>query len=123
MAHDVVSRHSVEVAGILVDNLHLSRSGGTIDEVRAMDIDRLPYLQIADAESIVHTEFTALLDEALNGRLLPGDGALPIDDLLAAVPDVPLSFEVRSRALRDGFTDPVERARHLLRRAERFRAL
>ena len=123
MAHDVVSRHSVEVAGILVDNLHLSRSGGTIDEVRAMDIDRLPYLQIADAGSIVHTEFTALLDEALNGRLLPGDGALPIDDLLAVVPDVPLSFEVRSRALRDGFTDPVERARHLLRRAERFRAL
>ena len=123
MAHDVVSRHPAEVAGILIDNLHLSRSGGTIDEIRAIDIDRFPYLQIADAEAIVPTEFTALLDEALNGRLLPGEGSLPIDDLLAAVPQVPLSFEVRSRALRDGFTDPVERARHLLRSAERLGAL
>lgn len=123
MAQDVVSRHPVEVAGILVDNLHLSRSGGTIDEVRAIDINRFPYLQIADAGDIVPTEFTALLDEALNGRLLPGAGALPIEELLAAVPHVPLSFEVRSRALRDGFTDPVERAQHLLRSAKRLGAL
>lgn len=123
MANDVVSRLPVDVAGILVDNLHLSRSGGTIDEVREIDVHRFPYLQIADAVANGPSEFSALLDEALNGRLLPGDGALPIEELLAAVPLVPLSFEVRSRALRDGFTDPVERARHLLMSAERFSAL
>lgn len=123
MANDVVTRHPVEVAGILIDNLHLSRSGGAIDEVREIDARRFPYLQIADAVANAPTEFGALLDEALNGRLLPGDGALPITELLAAVPRVPLSFEVRSRALRDGFSDPVERARHLLRSAERVKAL
>jgi sugar phosphate isomerase/epimerase len=123
MANDVVGRHPIDGAGILVDNLHLSRSGGTIDEVRAIDVGRFPYLQIADAVASAPTELAALLDEALNGRLLPGDGALAIAELLAAVPLVPLSFEVRSRALRDGFTDPVERARHLLRRAERLGAL
>ena len=123
MANDVVSRHPVDIAGILIDNLHLSRSGGTIDEVREIDAHRFPYLQIADAAAKAPTEFGTLLDEALNGRLLPGDGALPITELLAAVPQVPLSFEVRSRALRDGFPDPVERARHLLRSAERVKAL
>jgi sugar phosphate isomerase/epimerase len=102
------------VAGILIDNLHLSRSGGSVAQLAALDPARFPYLQIADAPAQVPTEPMALLDEAINGRLLPGQGALPIDELLAAVPHVPLSFEVRSRDLRDGFTDPVERARHLL---------
>jgi sugar phosphate isomerase/epimerase len=120
MAREVVSKHPLHVAGILIDNLHLSRSGGTIDDVRAIDVRRFPYLQIADAPAPAPTEFAALLDEALNGRLLPGDGALPIAELLATVPFAPLSFEVRSRALREGFTDPVERARHLLKSAQRF---
>ncbi len=120
MARDVVSRHPIGAAGILIDNLHLSRSGGGIDDVRAIDVRRFPYLQIADAPAPAPTEFAALLDEALNGRLLPGDGALPIAELLATVPFAPLSFEVRSRALREGFTDPVERARHLLKSAQRF---
>jgi sugar phosphate isomerase/epimerase len=114
MALEVVSPHPASVAGVLIDNLHLSRSGGSVADVAAVEPARLPYLQIADAPAQVPAEAMALLDEAINGRLLPGDGALPIDELLAAVPDVPLSFEVRSRALRDGFTDPVERSRHVL---------
>ena len=117
MALDVVSSHPPMVAGVLVDNLHLSRSGSRPDDLRDVDARRLPYLQIADAPDEVPTEFVALLDEALNGRLMPGDGALPIDELLQVVPEVPLSFEVRSRSLRDGFVDPVERARFLLGRA------
>jgi len=123
IANNIVTRHPVDLAGVLVDNLHLSRSGGTIDEIREIDARRFPYLQIADAVEDAPTEFPALLDEALHGRLLPGDGGLPISGLLAAVPDVPLSFEVRSRALREGFTDPVERARHLLGRVEHLGAM
>ena len=118
MALDVVAPHPPEVAGVLIDNLHLSRSGARPEDLREIDARRLPYLQIADASGDVPTEFMALLDEALNGRLLPGDGALPIGQLLTIVPDVPLSFEVRSRTLRDGFADPVDRARFLLGRIE-----
>lgn len=120
MARDVVNHHPIGRAGILIDNLHLSRSGGTIDDVQSIDVRRFPYLQIADAPLSVPTEFAALLDEAINGRLLPGEGSLPILELLAAVPVALLSFEVRSRALRDGFTDPVDRARHLLTSAQKF---
>jgi sugar phosphate isomerase/epimerase len=119
MALEVVAPHPADVAGVLIDNLHLSRSGGSVADLASVDRARLPYLQIADAPAEQPTEPMALLDEAINGRLLPGDGALPIDELLAAVPEVPLSFEVRSRALREGFTDPVERARHLLAAARR----
>ena len=114
MALDVVAPHSPDVAGVLVDNLHLSRSGARPEDLHAVDERRLPYLQIADAPRDAPTEFVPLLDEALNGRLLPGGGALPIAELLNAVPGVPLSFEVRSRTLRDDFSDPVERARFLL---------
>jgi hypothetical protein len=42
---------------------------------------------------------------------------LPIAELLQAIPDVPLSFEVRSQFLRD-IADPVERAKYLLRFAQ-----
>jgi sugar phosphate isomerase/epimerase len=118
MALEVVTPHSPDVAGVLVDNLHLSRSGARPEDLSDIDTRRLPYLQIADASRETPVEFMALLDEALNGRLLPGDGALPIDELLTIVPEVPLSFEVRSRVLRESFTDPVERARFLLETIE-----
>lgn len=111
------------VTGFLIDNLHRSRSSGTIDELRVIVVDRFPYLQFSDAGAAVPTEFMALFDKALNGHLLPGEGATPIEELLPTVSHGPVSFGVRSRALYDDFTDPVERARYLLRSAERLGAL
>lgn len=119
IADQVVSGVRSKNTGILVDNLHLSRSGGSVDDVRRLGPERFPYLQIADAPNERPADMGALFDEALNGRLLPGDGDLPIADLLDAVPDVALSFEVRSRFLRETYTDPVERATVLLEAARR----
>ena len=119
IADQVVSGVRSKNTGILVDNLHLSRSGGSVDDVRRLGTERFPYLQIADAPNERPADMGALFDEALNGRLLPGDGDLPIADLLDAVPDVALSFEVRSRFLRETYTDPVERATVLLEAARR----
>lgn len=119
IADQVVSGVGSNNTGILVDNLHLSRSGGSVDDVRRLGPERFPYLQIADAPRERPVDMGALFDEALNGRLLPGDGDLPIADLLDAVPDVALSFEVRSRFLRETYTDPVERATVLLEAARR----
>jgi hypothetical protein len=61
-----------------------------------------------------------LRDEALHGRLLPGDGELPLDAVLAAVPDVPLSLELRSTALMDAHPDPTDRARAVFTATERL---
>ena len=80
----------------------------------------MPYLQIADAAGPTPHMAADLLEEAVHGRLLPGEGDLPIKDLLAAVPNVALSFEVRSRHLREGFIDPVDRALHVLNFATSF---
>ena len=117
MAAEIVATANVTNGGVLIDNLHLSRSGSSIEEVRAMPTELFPYLQICDAPAERPADFGALLDEALNGRLCPGEGSLPIAELLRAVPAVPLSFEVRSKFLRD-ITNPVERAKHLLKFAQ-----
>jgi hypothetical protein len=58
--------------------------------------------------------------DALHGRLLPGDGALPLDAVLAARPGVPVSLELRSKSLVAAHPDPVERARVVLAATERL---
>ena len=47
--------------------------------------------------------------------VLPGDGAFPLAELIDVLrPDLPLSVELRSKALRETYGDPVERARVVL---------
>jgi sugar phosphate isomerase/epimerase len=100
---------------VLVDTLHLARSGGSPDDLRSVPARLLPYLQIADAlPEPLGQDRDALRDEALHGRLLPGDGALPLESILVAVPDVPLSVELRSAALILAHPDPTDRARAVL---------
>lgn len=107
-------------AAVLVDTLHLARSGGTAADLRSVPPQLLPYLQVADAcAEPPERNREALRDEALHGRLLPGDGALPLRDVLAAVPDVPLSLELRSAALMSTYPDAEERARAVLAATER----
>ena len=117
MAAEIVGTSGASNGGVLIDNLHLSRSGSSIDDVKAMPIELFPYLQLCDAPAQCPTDFAGLLDEALNGRLCPGEGSLPIVELLNAIPAVPLSFEVRSKFLRD-IADPVARAKYLLKYAQ-----
>ncbi len=114
----VVSAAGRPNSGVLVDNLHLSRSGGSPADVATVDPALLPYLQIADAPAAL-PEPAGLYEEALHGRLLPGDGGLPIAELLAAVPGVPLSLELRSRMLRETYPDPVQRAGAVLAATQR----
>lgn len=121
-AHRVVAPHRVNEAGILVDSLHLARSGATPGDVREIETaepGRFPYLQLADAPTASPSDRAGLYDEAVNGRLLPDEGALPLDELCDAVANVALSFEIRSRRLRE-IGDPVERARRVLDSARRF---
>jgi sugar phosphate isomerase/epimerase len=98
--------------GVLVDSLHLARADHAPADLAALDADLLPYLQVCDAPAAPpDMAITTLLHEALHGRLLPGDGALPIKDLLTIVPAVPISLELRSEVLQTSYPDPVERAR------------
>jgi sugar phosphate isomerase/epimerase len=116
----IVDRVARAEVGILIDSLHLSRANETPADVARTPAAYFPYLQLADAPAEPPaTDPVALIEEALHGRLLPGHGKLPLADLLAAVPDVPVSVELRSRELMTSFPDPVERARAVRTATER----
>jgi sugar phosphate isomerase/epimerase len=86
---------------IMVDALHLARSGGTPSTVATIDPARLRYVQFCDARLEAPPD-DQLRWEAQNDRLMPGEGALPLTALVRALPpDIPISIEVPSLALRD----------------------
>jgi sugar phosphate isomerase/epimerase len=118
-ALDVVSQVQAPNLGVLVDTLHLDRSGGRPDDLLAADRSAFPYLQLADAHAGRPSTTAALRDEALHGRLLPGRGVLPLVEVLAAVPAVPVSVELRGRRLAERYPDPVARARVVRAATER----
>ncbi len=107
-AVSIVREAGRENGAVLVDNLHLARSGGFPADLATVDPVLLPYLQLSDAPLDPPAE---LYPEASDGRLLPGEGGLPLHDVLAAVPHVPVSVELRSAELRRRHPDAVERAR------------
>lgn len=81
---------------ICLDALHLHRSGGTPQAVSAVDAALLGCLQLCDAARDAPAD---LADEARYDRRYPGEGQLPLLELLQAVPaDLPIGVEVPSRA-------------------------
>jgi sugar phosphate isomerase/epimerase len=110
-------------AALLLDPLHLARSGGSPDEVAAIDRHLLPYAQFCDAAAVgpPADDVQGIIREAVDERLQTGSGALPLRALLRALPwGIPLSIELRSKALRDGWPDPGERARATAAATRRF---
>jgi sugar phosphate isomerase/epimerase len=94
--------------GVIVDPLHLHRAGGTPQDVRDLDASVLAYYQMCDAPLAAPSglppvtwlprnqplEMTDLQAEARARRLLPGEGELPLVDLVSALPhDLPVSVE------------------------------
>ena len=80
---------------VLVDALHLFRTGGCPAELAALAPGTIRSVQLCDAvaEAPVGTE--AIIREARSGRLPPGAGVLPLDALMAVLPaDAALSAEV-----------------------------
>lgn len=110
-------------AAMLIDPLHLERSGGAPADVAALPREWLPYAQFCDAGPLTFDagDRDAIIVEAVDRRLQVGEGVLPLVELLEAMPQgVPLSIELRSKALRDGWPDPVARARAVLDATRRF---
>ena len=121
-AIEIVRDTGHEGCGVLVDALHLARTGGTPDQVERAPRELFPYLQICDGPAEGPTEVEELAEEARHHRLAPGEGALALDALVSAVPGTPISLEVQQdeRAL-DG-TSPLERARSLFEASRRYLA-
>lgn len=94
-ALEVVTSAGQTNGGILIDALHLSRTGGTVQDIlRAPDF--IHSVQLCDAiEEQVPDNPEALLQEARSGRLAPGQGSLPLKALLASLNEgTKISLEV-----------------------------
>jgi sugar phosphate isomerase/epimerase len=99
----VLERAGQPNAGLLVDTLHFVRSGAAPADLRPLAPALLPYVQLCDARAsgpAGPADSAALVEEALFDRLLPGEGALPLGEILGALPaGLPISVEAPSRAL------------------------
>ncbi|PVZ39907.1 sugar phosphate isomerase/epimerase [Pseudomonas sp. CC120222-01a] len=83
-------------AGVLVDALHLYRSGGDEQALAQVDPRYLRAVQLCDAPLQAPAE-ALIIQEARQGRLLPGRGQLPLTALMNALPaDVQVSVETPS---------------------------
>jgi sugar phosphate isomerase/epimerase len=95
----VVRESGCRNASVLVDALHFSRSGGHPADILSVDPKLFKYAQICDAVAEIPTRTDDLIREARTGRLLPGEGALPLRELIAALPStIPLAIEAPVRA-------------------------
>lgn len=102
-------------AGLVIDALHLSRSGGMPEDLAAVDPAMLRLVHLCDAPP--PPDRSRLVDElraeSRMARLLPGEGSLWLDRLLDALPaDAGISVEAPSAA--HAHLPAAERARRAL---------
>jgi sugar phosphate isomerase/epimerase len=133
LASAVAIARGSDGAGLLLDTLHIQRCGVTAAELADLDPALLGYLQLCDAPAQpphgigvpaqmprgqrVSAGDDAVL-EARTMRLLPGEGELPLTELLGALPDsLPVSVEAPSLAARRAHT-PAQFAARIRRSLE-----
>jgi len=121
-ALDVLADVDHPAGKLLIDPTHLARTGGDPDDLKKVPPGLLTYAQFCDGVAqLPDDDIQTILTEAIDGRLLPGEGAFPLDRLLDVLPDdLPLAVEVRSKHMRDTYPDPVERARVTLEATRAF---
>jgi len=89
-ANAMVERVGSPAAVVLVDALHLARTGGTaalVAELASARPERFPALQLCDAITDPAPDgLEGLAREAREDRRLPGSGDLPLEELILALP-------------------------------------
>jgi len=97
-ALEIITRAGRPNGRLLIDVLHLFRSGGTADMLRAVSAGALGSVQLCDAPRKDPTD-AGLVDEARQGRLFPGEGELPLAAFMDALPaGIPVGVEVPAGA-------------------------
>jgi sugar phosphate isomerase/epimerase len=105
---------------LLIDTMHVTRFGADADDLRSLPAARIGYIQLCD--TTLQPRMANYAEEAMFERLAPGEGELPLADMLAALPDdrvVGLEIPMRSRAesgvsAYDRLLPCVQKARALL---------
>jgi len=96
-------------AGILVDAVHLSRSGGSPADLALYDPALFSFVHLCDVPA-APPPFEGLRAEARGGRLYPGEGGLWLEEFVRAFP-ADTAFAVEAPSSRHAALPPVERAK------------
>jgi sugar phosphate isomerase/epimerase len=119
-ALDFVKATGAANARLLLDAMHVYRSGATTGEVAALDPAMIAYVQLCDVPMPAASDDYG--EEARHSRLCPGEGDLPLAEFIAALPaEVTIGLEVPMLAkaeagvsLHDALAPCMEAARRLL---------
>ena len=107
-AETFVVRSGVSNASVVLDALHLVRTGGTAAQLGAAT--RIGYAQICDGP--LSTPASGYRQEGIANRLPLGAGQFTLAEIVAALPaGIPISVEVPQHSLCDQGASPAERAR------------
>jgi len=115
---EMVDRAGVSNVGLLIDSLHLARSGSHAADVAALDPKTIYLTQLCDGPAKLATDST-LFDEAMTGRMYLGDGRLELADLVRALPS-DAEIELETPVVADTGLTSVERASRAANAAQRF---
>jgi sugar phosphate isomerase/epimerase len=100
VARAIVDGVNLSNVGLILDSWHIFRTGVDTSELAALPRARIGALQICDAPASAKAETPGILAD----RLLPGDGAMPLEEMLAALltgtSGVDIGVEVFSQELR-----------------------
>jgi sugar phosphate isomerase/epimerase len=86
-------------AKLLIDAIHLSRTGAGVAEIAAIpDRSIIGHFHICDAPAVPPARIEDKQEESRTGRLYPGEGGLPLTELVALLPEgCPVSLEAPHR--------------------------
>ena len=100
----------------LIDTLHFQRANHKASDIKNYNKNLFPYLQLCDGEkNLLNNEYEDYLDDALNGRSAPGEGNLPLKDIIKEFSlSLPFSLEVRSKYYRESYKNVYDRAGKVL---------
>ena len=119
-AHEFVEAVNHPAAGILIDLMHLNRAG---EMLPTLPDERFPYLQGCDFwQSSRNMVAGRYIEAAVDQRCCLGEGEIRSSDLKALKAfSGDVSLEIRSRALREAYPDPYERAQQIFERCADYR--
>lgn len=106
---------------LLIDTMHLVRSGSGPADIAVLDPRLIGYVQLCDAP--LTPRFESYFEEAMFERMAPGEGGLRLKEVLAALPgDRIFSLEVPLRSEAEAGIGPHERLGKCVEAARRLLA-
>jgi sugar phosphate isomerase/epimerase len=104
---------------ILIDTMHLVRSGSSAADLAAVDPQHIGYAQLCD--TTLQPRADNYMKEAMYERMVPGEGELPLRDILAALPaDIVIELEIPQRSMALAGVSPIDRLRPCVEAARRL---